>query len=211
MKETRAFLKKIGMPEGDAYNLPTSEKRFSDAVGAIDFKQLDSISQVFNDDNQKTYKGKTVRQSLDQIEQLRKEQQRLISLQQNLNLLRQLDNQINIIGNIKEEIFGQSAEQRKEFNRLTSLSGPALGRGESACMVYCRFNHDVVGSSNIADVTSYCEEYGITYLTTNDFLFYGIRRGIITKEQADDFIKEVRSKGSCPQVVDFETYICTKI
>lgn len=126
-------------------------------------------------------------------------------------LLRQLDNQINIIGNIKEEIFGQSAEQRKEFNRLTSLSGPALGRGESACMVYCRFNHDVVGSSNITDVTSYCEEYGITYLTTNDFLFYGIRRGIITKEQADDFIKEVRSKGSCPQVVDFETYICTKI
>ena len=32
MKETRAFLKKIGMPEGDAYNLPTSEKRFSDGA-----------------------------------------------------------------------------------------------------------------------------------------------------------------------------------
>jgi len=30
MKETRAFLKSIGMPEGDAYNLPTSEKRFND-------------------------------------------------------------------------------------------------------------------------------------------------------------------------------------
>ncbi len=30
MKETRAFLKSIGMPEGDAYNLPTSEKRFFD-------------------------------------------------------------------------------------------------------------------------------------------------------------------------------------
>ena len=32
MKETRVFLKKIGMPEGDAYNLPTSEKRFSDGA-----------------------------------------------------------------------------------------------------------------------------------------------------------------------------------
>lgn len=32
MKETRAFLKKLGMPEGDAYNLPTSEKRFSDGA-----------------------------------------------------------------------------------------------------------------------------------------------------------------------------------
>lgn len=32
MKETRDFLTKIGMPEGDAYNLPTSEKRFSDGA-----------------------------------------------------------------------------------------------------------------------------------------------------------------------------------
>ncbi len=30
MKETRAFLKSIGMPEGDLYTLPTSEKRFRD-------------------------------------------------------------------------------------------------------------------------------------------------------------------------------------
>ena len=30
MEQTRAFLKSIGMPEGDAYSLPTSEKRFSD-------------------------------------------------------------------------------------------------------------------------------------------------------------------------------------
>jgi hypothetical protein len=30
MKETREFLKKIGLPQGDAYDLPTSPKRFSD-------------------------------------------------------------------------------------------------------------------------------------------------------------------------------------
>ncbi len=30
MKETREFLKKIGQPEGDLYNLPTSQKRFPD-------------------------------------------------------------------------------------------------------------------------------------------------------------------------------------
>lgn len=30
MQETREFLKSIGMPEGDAYNLPSSEKRFDD-------------------------------------------------------------------------------------------------------------------------------------------------------------------------------------
>ena len=30
MKETRDFLKHLGMPEGDLYSLPTSEKRFDD-------------------------------------------------------------------------------------------------------------------------------------------------------------------------------------
>ncbi len=32
MKETRLFLHKIGMPSGDAYDLPTSKKRFSDGA-----------------------------------------------------------------------------------------------------------------------------------------------------------------------------------
>ena len=30
MDETRKFLKKVGLPEGDAYDLPTSRKRFED-------------------------------------------------------------------------------------------------------------------------------------------------------------------------------------
>lgn len=32
MKESRAFLRKIGMPDGDAYTLPTSTKRFEDGA-----------------------------------------------------------------------------------------------------------------------------------------------------------------------------------
>ena len=32
MKETREFLKSIGLPEGDLYSLPTSEKRFADGA-----------------------------------------------------------------------------------------------------------------------------------------------------------------------------------
>ena len=30
MNETRKFLESIGLPDGDAYNLPTSKKRFKD-------------------------------------------------------------------------------------------------------------------------------------------------------------------------------------
>ena len=75
---------------------------------------------------------------------------------------------------IVEEVFGRSAGEMKEYARLISRDGLALGRGESACMVYCLYHHDVVGSSNTKDVTAYCEEKGITYLTTSDFLYYAI-------------------------------------
>lgn len=79
------------------------------------------------------------------------------------------------------------------------------------CMVYCRYHNDVVGSSNTKDITDYCDQYGITYLTTNDFLFYAIRRGLLKKEEAEEFIRTVRSLGSYPPVVDFDKYVCSKI
>lgn len=112
---------------------------------------------------------------------------------------------------VVEEVFGKTAGEAKEYARLISKDGLALGRGESACMVYCLYHHDVVGSSNTKDVTAYCEEKGITYLTTCDFLYYAIQRGLMTKAEADAFIAEVRSMGSFPPVVDFDTYVCTKI
>lgn len=112
---------------------------------------------------------------------------------------------------IVEEVFGNSAGEIKEFARLIAKDGKALGRGESACMVYCLYHHDVVGSSNTKDVTAYCEENGITYLTTCDFLYYAIKRGMMTKEEADMFIREVRSMGSFPPIVDFDKYVCSKI
>ena len=112
---------------------------------------------------------------------------------------------------VVEEVFGKTAGEAKEYARLISKNGLALGRGESACMVYCLYHHDVVGSSNTKDVTAYCEEKGITYLTTSDFLYYAIQRGLMTKAEADAFISGVRSLGSFPPVVDFDTYVCTKI
>lgn len=44
-----------------------------------------------------------------------------------------------------------------------------LGKGESACMIYCRDNRDVLGSSNLKDIKEYCSKNNITYLTTLDF------------------------------------------
>ena len=112
---------------------------------------------------------------------------------------------------IVEETFGKTAGEVKEYARLISKDGMALGRGESACMVYCLYHHDVVGSSNTKDVTAYCDEKGITYLTTCDFLYYAIHRELMTKAEADAFIANVRRLGSFPPIVDFDTYVCTKI
>lgn len=123
--------------------------------------------------------------------------------------LNQLQNQMTFLRNIKEVTFGETMEQRKEYARLTSVVG--LGRGESACMVYCRYNNDVVGSSNLRDITDYCEEHQITYLTTTDFLYYGIRRGAWTRADADNFISRVNASGSKVPVVDFDTYVCGKM
>lgn len=84
-----------------------------------------------------------------------------------------------------------------------------LGKGESACMIYCYDNNDVLGSSNLKDIKDYCEEHKITYLTTLDFLYYAYMRKKMTKEECDEFIQKVLAKGSKIPKVDISTYICS--
>ena len=122
-----------------------------------------------------------------------------------------LDPMIHRDKSLMEVQFGGSAGEIREFSRLTSASGLALGRGESACMVYCLFHRDVLGSSNLKDITAYCEEKGITYLTTIDFLYYAVKRGHMTKSEAEEFVRRVIEGGSRLPDVDFDTYVCTKI
>lgn len=126
-------------------------------------------------------------------------------------LMSELNQMITRDKTIIEECFGMTYGESREFASLTSVSGLALGKGESACMVYCRYHNNVLGSSNLRDVRQYCEKYGITYLTTIDFLYYAIQRGVMTKEEAEDFISQVVALGSKLPHVDFDTYFCNKI
>ena len=123
--------------------------------------------------------------------------------------LTQLQNQMLFLKNIREVKFGMSVEERREYARLVSQL--CLGKGESACMAYCRFNHDVVGSSNLRDIAVYCKENKIVYLTTLDFLYYGIQRSVFSKDVAVEFIKQVNSQNSRVPDVDFDTYVCDKL
>lgn len=120
----------------------------------------------------------------------------------------ELDNNITFLKNITLIEYNPVGEERREFARLTSLSGLCLGKGESACMTYARFHNNVVGSSNLKDIKNYCAEFGIAYLTTWDFLYYAYKAGLMTKEEIEAFVQKVRSAGSILPEMDIDTYYC---
>jgi hypothetical protein len=100
--------------------------------------------------------------------------------------------------------FQPQGSMLMEYAKLTAT----LGRGESACMVYCKEHKDVLGSSNLRDIKSYCALHGITYLTTLDFLYFAYIRKLMTKEECDAFIQRVLAKGSKLPMVDISEYSC---
>ncbi len=93
-----------------------------------------------------------------------------------------------------------------EYNRLKKL----FGKGESACMAYCRYNHDVIGSSNLKDITNYCDEHGIVFLTTMDFLEAAYHRDKLTEAECDEFIYNVKLKKSKLPCNTIAKYIANK-
>lgn len=115
----------------------------------------------------------------------------------------QLDNQILYLKNIKKEQFAPTGQMRLEYARLQSQ----FGAGESACMAFCRFTNNVIGSSNLKDIKDYCVEQRITLLTTMDFLYHAWTRGRMTKAECDEFIQEVRAKGSKLPDISIEKYV----
>ena len=104
----------------------------------------------------------------------------------------QLDNQIKYLGNIKKVEFTPTIEILREYASLKAR----FGDGESACMAYCRYTANIIGSSNLRDIKNYCTEHKITFLTTLDFLYYAWYRKHLTDQECIAFITEVISKGS---------------
>ncbi len=119
----------------------------------------------------------------------------------------QLDQQIMFLKNITLIEFKPSSDIMREF----ALLRRRFGNGESACMAYCKFNHDIIGSSNIKDIKEYCTQNDITYLTTIDFLYYAIQRGKLSVDEAHDFIKTVNANDSKLPNINMATYISTAI
>ena len=119
----------------------------------------------------------------------------------------EVDNLIHYLKTITLLPFSPKGDMLREYARLRSR----FGKGESACMAYCLFTHNVIGSSNLRDIRAYCEEKQITYLTTMDFLWYAWKKGMLTTEEVNTFIAEVRQKGSKLPEVEIEKYVCETI
>lgn len=124
-----------------------------------------------------------------------------------LDIRTQVDNQIYFMKNITLLPFNPRGEMLREYAMLKSR----FGKGESACMAYCLFTNNVIGSSNLRDIRTYCEEKKITYLTTMDFLWYAWRKHLMTANEVKTFINEVKSKGSILPEGDIERYVCETI
>ena len=117
---------------------------------------------------------------------------------------RQLDNQIHFFKNINIVRFEPRGDMMREYAQLIRTKG----RGESACLAYCKYEQNVIGSSNLKDIKEYCETNGITYLTTIDFLYFAIKNKHLTIEEASQFINNVVEKGSkLPTDIDFSTFV----
>ena len=119
----------------------------------------------------------------------------------------QVDNQMTLLKNITLQPFAPRGEMLREYAMLRSK----FGKGESACMAYCLFTHNVIGSSNWRDIRAYCEEKKIVYLTTIDFLWYAWRKGMLSPADISAFINEVKQKGSKLPEVEIEKYVCETI
>lgn len=115
----------------------------------------------------------------------------------------QLDNMILLLKNIEKKTFNPTKEMMLEYARLKLR----FGEGESACMAYCRYTNNVIGSSNLNDIKAYCEENQLIYLTTIDFLYYAIKKRRMTIEQAHTFLRKVQAKGSILPLIDFNTFV----
>lgn len=118
-----------------------------------------------------------------------------------------VDHQIALLKNITLHPFAPRGDMLREYAVLKSR----FGKGESACMAYCLFTHNVIGSSNLRDIRAYCQEKQITYLTTIDFLWHAWRKHLLTADDVKTFISDVRSKGSILPDVDIEKYVCETV
>lgn len=98
---------------------------------------------------------------------------------------------------------------RKEY--LYIKSHLFKGDGESACLAVARFNDNILASSNLRDIKSYCIMHKINFLTTMDFLCHALNTGVFTKDRCDSFITKVLASKSKLPVTKMSEHHCRSL
>ncbi|TGE20894.1 hypothetical protein [Hymenobacter metallicola] len=131
------------------------------------------------------------------LDEVMRELERVSRFEQPLEWLIKLSN-ITVIS------FAEDDEVLTEFGNLLRQY---LGRGESACMATARYHGDFIASSNLKDITRYCQQHGITYYTTLDILHFAVQDGHLTVEECDAFLVKIKKLGSRPGFDSYQQYL----
>jgi hypothetical protein len=103
----------------------------------------------------------------------------------------------------------EKVDMRNEYLHIKKLM--FKGDGEAACMAVVRYSKDILASSNLKDIASYCKMHSIDYLTTMDFLCEAIKRGILEEAECDEFIRKVKAAKSKLPVNSMKEFKCREI
>ncbi|MCF8219724.1 MAG: hypothetical protein K9J21_12195 [Bacteroidales bacterium] len=115
----------------------------------------------------------------------------LDELRSNQHISAKLD-MIFTLSGIKEIAFPTNELLPEYIN----LKKEIMGKGESACLVYCKNYQHIIASSNTSDTLDYCRQHDIAYLTTLDIFCIASHRKILTTSEINRLIKLIQSKGS---------------
>lgn len=100
-----------------------------------------------------------------------------------------------VFGGFEEIRFPMS--DPKLLSEFANLTGPlGKGTGESATLIFCKYNHHIIASSNTVDIKPYCDLNQMSYLTTLDIFCIAVHRNEMTEVEADAAIQEIKRNNS---------------
>lgn len=121
----------------------------------------------------------------------------------------QVDNLINQKILEKIPFPDDNPEIRKEYFWIKKQL--FKGDGESATLAVTRFSNDIIGSSNLKDIKSYCIIHKMDYLTTMDFLCRALETGKMDLNRCNTFITAVLKSGSKLPVKSMNEHTCREL